>query len=285
MDDAGNRSPTNTYVYVFTNAGIAPVVAVSPTSMVTNKSFPATLSASVGGGRWSTNGGLSWTVFSSPGTNLLIAGATHLLVFATNGNLVSPTNVVNYDWDNVAPTVSAPADFSTNTAFILRLTVNENHGWWSTNSASGPYRSFSTAGTNLEIPQTVSLWFFGRDPLGNTSTTNTRTYAVQGAMLAEQNRIVSLSPEYAFLSGENLRITLSVVRGTPSYRLEIRELEGQRVKTFSSREIDAGQGTSVWNGVWENGSHKSGIYFLDLMVNGQVADRRKIVIIRGRVGY
>lgn len=81
--------------------------------------------------------------------------------------------------DITPPVVSgAPDSCTTNCAFTIALSVNKEFGYWSTNSAAGPYNHFGIAGTVIPIPTNMTLWYYGRDALGNNSATNVRVYIV-----------------------------------------------------------------------------------------------------------
>ena len=93
---------------------------------------------------------------------------------------VSVPLLKNISGDTTAPTVQAPASFWTNTAFSTNITVDENYGYWSTNSLSGPYTQFSTPKTSIAFDWTTTLWFYGRDAAGNNSETNYAVYTIAG---------------------------------------------------------------------------------------------------------
>lgn len=81
------------------------------------------------------------------------------------------------DLDHTAPTVSGfPANFTTNRAFTLDLTVDEDFGYWSTNGVT--YTAFAKPGTSVSIRRTTTFSCYGRDAAGNTSPTQTRTYTI-----------------------------------------------------------------------------------------------------------
>ncbi|MBX3731182.1 MAG: chitobiase/beta-hexosaminidase C-terminal domain-containing protein [Verrucomicrobiae bacterium] len=74
------------------------------------------------------------------------------------------------------PVVTAPQSTTASAPFSVRLTVDRNFGYWSTNGS--PYAAFSTAGTNLWIGSTTTLSFYGRDAAGNAGPIRTRVYTI-----------------------------------------------------------------------------------------------------------
>ncbi|MBI4979270.1 MAG: carboxypeptidase regulatory-like domain-containing protein [Spirochaetes bacterium] len=155
----------------------APVITGALASFTTNKSFTVTLDVDKNFGYWSTNG-TSYSQFTTNGTSILIDRTLTLSYYGLDTNAHnSGTNSRTYTFDTTAPTVTgAPANFVTNAAFTVTLDVNENYGWFSTNGST--FYQFTTSATNILIDRTLTLSFYGRDALGNTSTTNMRTYTV-----------------------------------------------------------------------------------------------------------
>ncbi|MEK6795376.1 MAG: hypothetical protein AABZ39_11395 [Spirochaetota bacterium] len=94
------------------------------------------------------------------------------------------TDEITIDYSYVAPDITppvvsgAPDSCTTNCSFTIMLTVDKEFGYWTTNSAAGPFTRFGTAGASVPIPTNMTLWYYGRDALGNNSVTNSRTYIV-----------------------------------------------------------------------------------------------------------
>ncbi|HBE03923.1 MAG TPA: hypothetical protein DC049_15820, partial [Spirochaetia bacterium] len=96
--------------------------------------------------------------------------------------------------DITAPIVSgAPNSFTAYAPFNINLLVNENYGYWKTNS--GAFVQFSTSGTVIPIGRTTTLYYYGKDAAGNTSATNTRVYTLE---IAPQITLVSPSEGSSF---------------------------------------------------------------------------------------
>ncbi|MEK6793454.1 MAG: hypothetical protein AABZ39_01660 [Spirochaetota bacterium] len=163
-----------TIEYTYANA---PTVAGAPASAVTNSAFTVAFTVDQNYGYFSTNG-TAFTQFAAPGTNVRISTTTTLFWYGCNiwGNM-SVTNSASYTFDTNAPVVTgAPASFTTNAAFIVNLAVSENFGYWSTNGAA--FVSFTAAGAVIPVNTTTTLRCYGRDAIGNTSSTNTYTYVI-----------------------------------------------------------------------------------------------------------
>ncbi|MBI4979268.1 MAG: metallophosphoesterase [Spirochaetes bacterium] len=161
----------------FVPGAAAPTVTGAPGSFTTNRTFSVTLDVDNDNGYWSTNG-TSYTSFGTAGTTITIDRTLTLSFYGrdTNGR-TSATNSVTYTFDTAAPTVTgAPNSFTTNAVFTVSLDVNENHGWYSTNGVT--FYQFTTMATNILIDRTLTLSYYGRDVLGNTSATNSRTYTI-----------------------------------------------------------------------------------------------------------
>lgn len=167
-----NRSYTGPLPY--------PVVTPNRLSFITNKTFTLILSCTSNFGYFSTNGKSGpYKQFSKNGTNLPLSRTTTLFYYGKNiSGTSSPTNSQTYSFDTNPPSVIMPISFTTNSAFFLNLSVNSNNGYWSTNSVTGPYYPFAAGSIQIPISHTMSVWAYGRDSLGNTSATNSRTYTV-----------------------------------------------------------------------------------------------------------
>ncbi|MBL8995524.1 MAG: hypothetical protein JNM63_19410 [Spirochaetia bacterium] len=187
FDPAGNVSATNSRIYTLDMS--PPLVSVAPgTSCSTNAPFVASLDVSGNSGWWSTNGGSTWSSFSTNGTALAISNTTTLLTFGRevlSGSGVtysntSATNALTWTFGTApsAPVVTgAPASFTTNASFSISLAVNSNFGYWSTNGPAS-FNAFTAAGTNLLIAGTTTLYTYGAAN-GVASATNSNTYLFQ----------------------------------------------------------------------------------------------------------
>ncbi|MBL8993402.1 MAG: hypothetical protein JNM63_08685, partial [Spirochaetia bacterium] len=174
-DSLGNTSVTNQRVYTFDTT--APVVTASHYNRTTNQAFTLNLYTTEDSGYYSVNGG-AFVAFAAPKASLTIASTSTVLYYGRDslGN-TSATNQRVYIFDTSAPVVDASIpSLTTNQVFTVALSTTENSGYFSTNgSAFAPY---TVVGTNLIISGTTTLLFYGRDVLGNTSATNTRTYTL-----------------------------------------------------------------------------------------------------------
>lgn len=82
--------------------------------------------------------------------------------------------------DETPPVITFSPDIEwTNASFTLSLDVDEENGHWSTNSAAGPFTSFTTSGTSLFLSTTATniadgyvIYYYGEDAKGNVSSTN-----------------------------------------------------------------------------------------------------------------
>lgn len=156
----------------------APVISGAPLSTVTNQSFTVALGVNENYGYWSTNGGITFSSFTTNGTNISITKDTTLLYYGCDVlGYTGVTNSRTYIFDTNAPMISgAPASFTTNLAFIVSMAMNEDYGYWSTNGSV--YSTFAIPGTNILIGSSTTLSYYGKDVLGNTSVTNTRFYII-----------------------------------------------------------------------------------------------------------
>jgi len=94
---------------------------------------------------------------------------------------VSGSGVTGINFSSVVyvapPVVTVPASYITNQACTLPLAVDKNYGYWSTNGGL-LFNQFTSAGTNINISETVTLQYFGKDTADNTSATNSTTYTI-----------------------------------------------------------------------------------------------------------
>ncbi|MBI4979266.1 MAG: RICIN domain-containing protein [Spirochaetes bacterium] len=158
-----------------------PVVSGAPANLTTNKAFSITLDVDKNYGYWSTNGS-SFSPFTTAGVSVPISRTTTLRYYGKEGTGISgTTNSRTYTFDTAAPVVSgAPANLTTNASFSITLDVNENYGYWSTNGSA--FSQFTTSGVTISIADDTTLRCYGKDALGNTSATNTRTYSIDTAV-------------------------------------------------------------------------------------------------------
>lgn len=172
--DVSNTSSTNSQVYTFDL--LAPTANVSKGSFVTNKLFTLGLSVNENWGYWSTNGKNGpYQQYSTTGTTIPISLTRTVHYFGRDrfGN-TSTTNSATYSFP---PTVSVSKGSSTtNQAFTLVLTVDGNHGYWSTNGSAGPYVQFTAPNTALLIKKNTTIHYFGKDVAQNSTGTNSQTY-------------------------------------------------------------------------------------------------------------
>ncbi|MBI4977326.1 MAG: dienelactone hydrolase family protein [Spirochaetes bacterium] len=187
-------SRTNPARIMLTNAHMTPDIGTNGTTVtfgafahgfataVTGMTIDLT---SVGGGvRTMTIGsGAEYTnAFALPAA--VTSGMKKISVIATEGAGRSRTNTLWVMVTNTGiqpPTVSgAPSSLTTNKPFTVTLDVDRNFGYWSTNSASGPYQQFTTAGTAISFSRTETLWYFGASN-GISGITNSVTYTFDTA--------------------------------------------------------------------------------------------------------
>lgn len=179
----GSRSATNQANF-FRNA----FFTLSPSnSFTTNSACTVTIQTPLTNSFVSRNGsGGPFYPFTLPSTNLSITNAADINVYGLDpSGVVTPTNSLTVTWDSTAPvvTVSHTNNFQTNESFILSLSTGEDYGYWSTNSITGPYSSMNTSGTNISAIMNMNLWVYGRDTIGNNSTTNQYYYTVTNTNL------------------------------------------------------------------------------------------------------
>lgn len=104
------------------------------------------------------------------------------------------------------------------------------------------------------------------------------------AALSGKNTIVSLTPAYVFRSGSGLSIQFALKEGAGNVSLELYTQQGSKIKTLKPSEMDLAAQTGKWDGLWENGNAKSGIYFVVLRVDGKQEDMKKVVVLRDAGG-
>lgn len=170
----GLRDGTNDITNIDTTP---PSLLVSPGNITTNKTFTAILTASSNYGYWSTNSGFSFTKFAQGDMNIAINNDTSLCYYGDDGVHTSLTQTVVYTFDTTAPTVtvSPSGDITTSSPFVVRLSVDENYGYWSTNFAN--FVRFSAPFIDVIIgDNTTNIRYYGGDTLGNISSTNSNTY-------------------------------------------------------------------------------------------------------------
>jgi hypothetical protein len=130
-----------------------------------------------------------------------------------------------------------PPSLITNKPFTINLTVDKDFGYWSTNSAVGPYSQFNANGANIAISQTTTLWYYGTDANGLASTTNSATYTIytNAPVLNITNLVV----------GQSLSNAAFTVSGTATSAIPIGAVYFQ-VNGFGWLNAS---GSNYWNGV------------------------------------
>ncbi|HMB01167.1 MAG TPA: hypothetical protein VKS21_09290, partial [Spirochaetota bacterium] len=184
-DDSFNNSGTNSFTYTFdTNA---PNVTLNPAgSFTTNQPFTLNISVDQDFGYWSTNG-TDWnTVTNGAPQNITINHTATIQVFGDDSLNNSGTNAFTYTFDTNAPvvTLSHPDSFSTNQPFTLNISVDQNFGYWSTNGINWHTVTNGTP-QNINISDTTEIIYFGQDPVGNNSGTNTARYTYLNVFIEE----------------------------------------------------------------------------------------------------
>ncbi len=123
----------------------------------------------------------SWS--TAVNTDLLGEGTNYYTFLAVTTNNLSNTYILTNIVDRTAPVVSLDpgGSFTTNQAFTLNVSVNEDNGYWSTNNGAA-WNTMTAAGAdNLNITTDTSIIYYGRDTAGNSSATNTNTYSFDTA--------------------------------------------------------------------------------------------------------
>ncbi|MBI4975948.1 MAG: right-handed parallel beta-helix repeat-containing protein [Spirochaetes bacterium] len=186
----------------YTPGGIAPAVNGAPASFTTNRPFLIILNVDRNFGYWSTNG-TSFSQLTTSGVSISISNTTTLRTYGASNSVSGLTNTYVYTFDTAAPVITgAPPDFTTNKAFTVTLGVNEPFGYWSTNRIT--WNQFSTNGAGISITAAATLWYYGRDVLGNAGVTNSNTYAF------DTNAPVVSGAPLNFTTNQPFSITLSV---------------------------------------------------------------------------
>lgn len=121
------------------------------------------------GASWSTN-----VTAMGEGTNTIVVYAKD----AANNQSTSATVLIIVDTGAPGATVVPAGSFTTNQTMVLTISVDENHGYWSTNFAT--FVQFS-AGIDVVFTNygaITNLRLYGDNGLGNISATNTTTYVI-----------------------------------------------------------------------------------------------------------
>ncbi len=72
--------------------------------------------------------------------------------------------------------ISGPTNsLATNEPFSITLSVDENNGYWSTNDGA-TYVSFTNGTASISIDHSLTLKYYGKDALNNTSETQIKNY-------------------------------------------------------------------------------------------------------------
>lgn len=178
--DGLNTSSTQQVIYTFDVTAPTVTITSGPNgSITTNQLFTITLNADENNGYYSINSG-AFNQFAAGNTNVKITTTSTLRYYGFDGLNTSSTQQVIYTIDANAPLVtiiSGPTTSrTTNQAFNVTLSVDEDFGYWSTNGSA--YVSFGTETDTIFIDKTTTiLKFYGRDNLGNTSSTQTLIYS------------------------------------------------------------------------------------------------------------
>lgn len=148
--------------------------------LITNRAFTVTLSVDDDFGYWSTNNS-PFVSFPSGSVILFISNSITLKYFSQDlYNNTSATQTISYTIDNTPPEIYISAgptnDTVMNVGFNVDLTVTDNYGYWSTNNSS--YISFNSGTVSIPINSTVTLRFFGKDLLANSTATQTVIYTI-----------------------------------------------------------------------------------------------------------
>ncbi|HMB01253.1 MAG TPA: hypothetical protein VKS21_09725, partial [Spirochaetota bacterium] len=84
----------------------------------------------------------------------------------------------------VAVTSGPAAGIVTNQAFNVQLTASESNGYWSTNGLT--WHGFVSNSVFISVSNSLNLSYYGRDKLGNNSSTNTLSYVIMRILLGMQ---------------------------------------------------------------------------------------------------
>lgn len=104
----------------------------------------------------------------------LVTATNWLNYFTTNGNVY---NIFFTRTDFTAPVVTVtPGTTNFTSTLLVSLAVNGDYGYYSLNG--GPYLSFTAGGADITLTNTSTLSAYGRDVIGNVSSTNTYTYTL-----------------------------------------------------------------------------------------------------------
>ncbi len=205
-DGLSHISSTQKKIYVL---DLSPRITISsgPTNSTveTNHSFSIQLSADKSFGYWSTNGSI-FNSFPAGTANLSIISTTTLRYYGNDGTHTSATQKKIYiinDAPKVTIVTGPSHDLTTNQPFIVKLRVNTNSGYWSTNN-SGFY-SFPKGTTNLSIISTTTLRYFGFNGI-HTSLTQKRVYILD--YIAPHVTIIS-GPSNSYNTNAGCSVTLS----------------------------------------------------------------------------
>jgi hypothetical protein len=158
-----------------------PVVGNWQAEFVTNTPQYIWINISENYGYWSTNNGAEWNRYTNgTGAGFWFTNTATLWAYGRDaaGNC-SATNMATYTVDTTAPVVKNwRASFATNEPHYIWINISENYGYWSTNNGAEWNRYTNGTGAHFWFTNTVTLWAYGRDELGNCSVTNKATYTI-----------------------------------------------------------------------------------------------------------
>ena len=138
----------------------------------------------------------------------LVTSNNWLNYFTTNGNVY---NIFFTRTDFTAPVVAVtPGTTNFNSSMLVGLGVNGDFGYYSLNG--GSYKSFTTGGEDITLTNTTTLSVYGRDVVGNVSSTNTYTYTLY-ALPSSPPTLNSVT-----MAGGNLSFSVTNVGGV--YRVQ-----------------------------------------------------------------
>ncbi|MBL8994665.1 MAG: hypothetical protein JNM63_15070, partial [Spirochaetia bacterium] len=139
-------------------------------------------------------------------------------------------------------------------------------GYISTNGTA--FFSFGSAGTNIAVSSSTTLWFYGRDILGNTSATNREVYIVEPASMETNAGLVIHNNPYR---GEDEGIVFENIPAGGSLR--VFTISGKNVLTL--RRASDGVSKLIWNLKDENGRRVSPGVYLALISPTPAGDEKR----------
>lgn len=199
-----NLLEATTFIKVFVETGTPVITADYSNDIFTNEAFTVTFDVSENYGYWSTNS-IPFVQFDTNGTSILISGDVILKYYANDGaGNTTPMQTVVYKVNTSSPLVVVnPGTHLFDQSFVASLSVNRDHGYWSTNGVSS-FIELYTNGTNISIDDTTTLYCYGYDGT-NTSSTQTIVYTYDATAPA-----VNIIPAGDITTNEAFTVSLSV---------------------------------------------------------------------------